>query len=142
MTQRWNESDAARIDYRRLWVERLFLRGLTMREIQYKLPEQGIVNPETSNGYALGTISRDVTAIKERWKQEASADIAEVKAAQLAELKEARRRAWAIGDISEIRHSLSLEADLTGTKAPKLVDVKSGGEKLVITWERNADDND
>jgi len=135
MARRWRESDRARIEHRRLWVERLFVRGLTLREIEAQLvkPEPkgpNILNPATGQGYDLSTISRDVTVIKERWKEEAAADVAEVKANQLAELREARRKAWSDSNVAEVRRNLSLETDLTGTKAPKAVDVTSKGEKL------------
>lgn len=101
-----------------------------MREIQHKLPKQDIVNPETGEPYSLGTISNDVTFVKKQWIKEAAADVKEVKAAQLAELKEARRKAWADGNVAEVRRNLDLETTLTGTKAPAQVDMTSKGEQI------------
>ena len=129
---RWNNSDRARIDYRRRQVARLDLRGLDLREIGDALEKGGIINPQTGEPYDLSTISRDLTCLREQWQKEAQADIAEQKGRQLAELREARRRAWQDTDVAEVRHSIETEMKLLGTAAASHVDVTTGGEAITI----------
>jgi len=108
---------------RRREVARLRLRGMTQREIHRALAREqddgGMVNPSTGNPYSLGTINADCQRLDALWKEEASADMAEMVARQLAELREARRVAWNQEDASEVRLNVMAEADLTGTKERK-----------------------
>lgn len=80
-----------------------------------------IVNPETKLPYTKSTIGRDIQHLEERWRTEALKDIAELKGNQLAELREARRRAWGQQDMSEVRQNLVTEMKLLGTPEPDKV---------------------
>lgn len=114
-----NNSKNAIIDRRRLDVAQLRLRGLTQREIEEQLKTARKVNPKTGKPWSLGTINGDLAALSEQWQKEATAEIAELKAQQLAEIRAARRQAWVDKDIAQIRQLIKLEMDLLGTEAPK-----------------------
>lgn len=111
------------IDYRRRLVARLVLRGYGVREIYRELADGDsdyhYHNPKSDKPWALGTISQDVTAIEDEWRDAKEADIEEHKARQLAELREHRRLAWRLGELNEIRLGIGKEMELLGTKAPE-----------------------
>jgi len=103
-------------------VASLKLRGLTAREIQAILA-QAMINVETGEPYGLGTIGRDLVALKKQWKEAAKADIAKHIARELAELTEHRRAAWAGKELDEVRQGLALEMKLLGTQAPEKTNI-------------------
>jgi len=99
-------------------VAALILRGLTQRDIVIALENQQRINPETNEPWSLGTINSDVQALNKQWKEEASKDIDEYKASQLAEIREARKEAWKQKDVGKVYKGLEVEMNLTGTTAP------------------------
>ena len=107
------------IEARRERVASLRLRGLTEREIVAALEQQNFINVETGKPFSLGTINADLVALKKQWMANASRDIAEHKAGQIAEIHELRRRNWAKDDLAEVRNCLILEARILGTPAPE-----------------------
>lgn len=111
-----NNSSQSIIENRRATVARLRLRGLTQREIVAALAQQG-------QDFSLGTVNRDLQVIGEQWRQDARADIAELRARQFAELREVRRIAWKAGQLDTVLKSLAQEAKLLGSDAPTKVDV-------------------
>ena len=118
--------------HRRMWVARLRLHGMSASEIQRNLPQPpaGCVNPLTGEAYSLPTIMSDLTEIERTWKAQATQDMAEYMALQLAELRELRRVAWQSGDLGEIRQAIQLEAKLLGTLAPtKVAPTDPSGEE-------------
>ena len=106
---------------RRRKVAALRLEGLTQREIERLLPlgKDPIKNPRTGEPYDLATVNRDLKHLREEWREEAVGDIASVKGAHLAELREARRAAWEAGDLCAVLRGLGQEAGLLGLDAPK-----------------------
>jgi len=134
-----NTSKQEQLDQRRRVVAALRLRGLTQREIVAALPERGILNPNTGKPYTLPQINRDLKVLRDEWREAAAADMADLKAQQLAELREARRRAWGDADMSEVRLNLKQEIELTGTEAPKKTEI-SGEIPIVILPEGAVDD--
>lgn len=106
------------IEARRERVASLRLRGLTQREIVEAFKAQGFVNPETGKAWSNGTIATDFLALDKQWRKSAERATSEHKAEQLAELQEARRRAWAVGDMPEVRQNIALEVKILGTEAP------------------------
>lgn len=106
------------VDARREAVAHLRLRGLTVREIVEALPKQGMINNETGEPFALATIGADIAYLKKQWQESAAASIAEHKAAQLAELTELKRTAWARKQYKLVRDCLQDEARMLGTNAP------------------------
>lgn len=130
------------VQHRRRRVASLRLRGLSLYEIVDALSYGAgmIVNPETQQPYTKSTIDRDLDALEAQWRAEAVADIAAHKARQLAELKEARRRAWANGDVGEVRQNIALEMKLLGTGEPEKL--QHGGETVlrVVYGDDGTDD--
>jgi len=121
---------------RRRMVARLWMRGMTRREIQSALSrpidEGGLRNPKTGNPYSLGTIQGDVVATEQEWQEETNRELTELRAREVAELREARRQAWTDGNLTEIRLNVGLEADLLGTKKPAAVDITTGGQPVIF----------
>lgn len=109
---------------RRENVAKLRLRGFTQREITAALPK---LNPPIMNGdkpFNLATINTDLKALTADWRARAAEDIDTRKARQLAEIDEARRRAWADGDLANLARFIKLESDIFGTMAAvKIVEV-------------------
>lgn len=126
---RWTKSDRARIAFRRRAVESLSNQGLGLYEIAEKLETEGIINPDTGEAYHLATIGRDLQENDRRWMAEVVKERGLHKARQLAELREARRRAWANGDLAEVRMNLQSEIKLLGTDSPI---------RLEIDWQQEA----
>ena len=122
-----NNSNDAHVARRRRKVAALRLRGLTQREIVRLLPlgDDPIKNPRTGDPYDLATVCRDLKALRDEWREGAVGDVATVKGAHLAELREARRQAWASGDLSAVLRGLGQEADLLGLHAPKRAQVET-----------------
>jgi hypothetical protein len=130
-----NNSQNAIIDRRRLDVAQLRLRGLTQREIEEQLRAAKKVNPKSGKPWSLGTINGDLAALSEQWQKEATAEIAELKAQQLAEIRAARRQAWVDKDIAQIRQLIKLEMDLLGTESPKRQELSGpDGKNLTIEF--------
>lgn len=135
---RWSKSDRARIEIRRLNVEQLVVRGFGLYEITERLAEdRGIVNPETGESYSPMTISRDLTEIEERWREDAVEERAKHKADQLAELRAARRAAWEINAYNEVRLNLEAEMRLLGTDEPQAVVLEETFD--LNEWRRQRD---
>ena len=115
--------------HRQLAVARHLTKGRSQREIRRLLEGEGNVNPEKGAAWSLGIIARDCKDLEQQWKESAAADIAEAKGRQLAETREARRVAWELKDINQVRLLIKLEMELLGTEAAKSVEVggKGGG---------------
>lgn len=126
---RWTTSDRARIAYRRRQVESLSNQGLGLYEISDRLLAEGVVNPDTDEPYSIATISRDLHENQRQWMAEAVKERGQHKARQLAELREARRKAWQDGDMAEVRLNLQTEIKLLGTDAPL---------RLELDWQQEA----
>ena len=105
--------------YRREQVARLRLRGATLRQIAVELlPKLGIVNPQTKEPYSEVTIWKDIQALEKEWRAEAVKSRASHKAAALAEIREARKKAWVDGDLRIVKDFLKMEIDLLGLDEP------------------------
>ena len=121
------------IEARRLeLVASLRLRRRTQREIQQALATQ-LVNPKTGEAFSLGTINADVKKLEKGWRESAAAKVEEHKAQQLAEIQEVKRQAWNDKDLPIVLRALSLEADITGTKAPVQTEIsgRDGGDIVI-----------
>jgi hypothetical protein len=101
----------ARADVRRLRVASLHLRGLTPLEIQTALRQSGVVG-EDGRAYDLETICEDLAFLRQVWTTEVRIQPTEHKARVLAELREARRAAWASGDVEQVFKGLKQESEL------------------------------
>ena len=124
-----NTSQRAIREQRREAVAALRLRRRTQREIVDALRQQGLVNPDSGEPWSLGTVNGDVQWLERSWRAAAAADIERLKGAQLAEIWEARRLAWELGDVNQVRQLIKLEMELLGTESPKRTEVsgRDGG---------------
>lgn len=113
---------------RREIVARLRLRGQSIREIcssLLKLPakEGGpIYGEDGKSQVGTTTIHRDLKVLEREWRQRAAEAIDERKARQLAEVDEAKRKAWSDGDLQALARFIKLESDIFGTNAPAKLD--------------------
>lgn len=115
-----NGSPADTIIRRRENIARLRLRGLSQREIVVMLAKL----PEDPMTISVATVNRDLKILRAEWRANAAEAIEERKGRQLAEIDEAKRRAWADGDLQALARFLKLESDIFGTAAPlKLTEV-------------------
>lgn len=106
---------------RRRKVASMLLRGMNPVEITEALTQgrNAIANPETGEAYTQYTVNRDVKLLIEEWQEEASVGFAKLRAIHLAEVREAKRAAWAKGNLPMVFRGLKHEADVQGFWAPK-----------------------
>lgn len=116
---------------RQLAVAGELARGKSVREIRTALEGLGNVNPNTGQAWSLGIIQRDCEELQAEWRAAAAADIAEVKGRQWAEIQEAKRMAWRLADVNQVRQLIKLEMELLGTEAQKRVLVQSWQDEVV-----------
>lgn len=114
-----NTSQQAIMAYRREQVARLRLRGATIRQIAYELlPKLGVINEQTGKPYTEATVHADIEALESEWRAEAIRERGAHKAAALAEIREARRKCWADGDMARVKDFLKMEIELLGLDEP------------------------
>jgi hypothetical protein len=131
------------IDKRRDMVSSLLSRGMRQIEIVNQLGTPTIirngdivpnpsylVNPITQAPFDKATINRDIQFLRKQWRENAEEEIEELLSHQLSELREARRVAWARGDIEEVRHNILAEMKLTGTARPEKKEIKLDDEQF------------
>jgi len=104
------ETESMQVTLRRQRVASLLLRGLSVEEITLQLQRQKLRDPETGQPYGLDVIEADVAVLTETWAVEIASNTARGRV--LAELREARRVAWAKGDYSAVYRGLQQEAQL------------------------------
>lgn len=120
-----NNSHRAEMMRRRENVAQMRLRGLTQREIVAllaNLPNGPIIA-------SLGTVNNDLKAMDAEWRARAAEAIDARKARQLAEIDEAKRKAWAGNDLQALARFIKLESDIFGTAAAVKVEVNDLREK-------------
>lgn len=122
-----NTANSASIDRRRAAVAAYRLRHYSIREIVDALPHgivdkrdkddkpltwhiPEVVNPATGKGYGLGTVERDLEALKEEWLRDASEAFGELKAQHLAGIRQGIRAAWQQNKLYYVFRGLELEA--------------------------------
>ncbi len=114
-----NNSYRDAVAKRRQVVASLRLRGYTVQEITESLSKnQHGINPKTSKPWAIGTVHSDIIALRQEWRAESMRDIATHKAQQLAEIREARKKAWEKTNLLMVARFLEMEIRLLGTDAP------------------------
>lgn len=112
------------IEVRRSRVAHWRLRGLSAREIAAQLAVEELVNPRTGAPWDHVTVFNDLRALTQTWRAEALGDTAPLKSRLWAELRAARRRAWAQEDLITVLRGIKLEAELLGLNEPDRVDVE------------------
>ena len=113
-----NRSKKAIIEHRRRAVAAARLRGLTIREIEEKLFNDGVYNEKDDKPWSRGVIGNDLKAMESEWKEASQSDIAQHKANVYAEILEVRRAAWKDGRIDLVLRGLEDERKLFGLDAP------------------------
>lgn len=108
----------AMVDYRRRAVAAARLRGLTVRQIQRLLAEQGQTNPRTAEPWTISTVGQDVKFLETRWREDAVSDMGLHKGRVLAELAEVRRVAWRSADLDKVLKALTQVRALMGLDQP------------------------
>jgi hypothetical protein len=103
-------------DIRRLRIAALHLRGLTPIEIRVALQQSGIAGD-------LETVCADIGFLEAVWATEVQVKTEKRKARLLAELREARRAAWAAGKFDLVLKGLAQEVELLD-EGPSLPVVK------------------
>lgn len=98
-------------DIRRLRVAALHLRGLTPLEILAALKQGGI--PVDLEG-----VCADIAFLEAVWATEVQLETEKRQARLLAELREARRAAWAAGKFDLVLKGIEQEAKLLNGDAP------------------------
>ena len=107
------------IEFRRETVAKLRVRGATMREICSTLKESGQVNPDTGREWSVGTIHGDITALSERWRENAKSDIHELKGRTRAQLEEIIRDGFGAEDRTAVLGAIKQMRDLYGMDEPR-----------------------
>lgn len=97
---------------RRLRVASLYLRGLSPTEIGLALPKNGVVDPATHLPYGMDVVHGDIAYLEREWESETQRAPWERRARVLAELHEAKRAAWAKGDLGTVVRCLKQETEL------------------------------
>ncbi len=125
------------VEMRRERVAALTLRGFTAREIVAALAQgdSALLNPRTGRPYTLGSIARDLKALKQRWIKASQESYAAAKARHLAEIGALKRAAWAAGDLAALARALDREARVWGFDAPgkhELTGAEGGPLYIVI----------
>ena len=123
-------NSAPNVALRRRKVASYMARRMTQAEIIEALPigNKGIVNPETGKPFGQTTISKDMRWVEAQWAKEAGQDLMEIKAAHLAETREARKAAWARHNLPMVYKGLLHEANVMGLFAPKQAEVDVSGD--------------
>lgn len=115
---------------RRRQVAQLRLQQLTTQEITELLPRRGEQNPDTGKPWGMTIIHKDLKALEQGWRLEASQDTANLKAKIVAELREVRRDAWKHRDLNVVLKSIQQECKVLGLDAPTKVDITHSIEEM------------
>lgn len=107
---------AATDDVRRLRVAALYLRGLMPLEIRAALQQAGITSD-------LELVCADIAFLERLWATEVQLAQEQRMARLLAEVREARRAAWAAGQFELVLKSVELEDKLTEKLSPASVEM-------------------
>lgn len=122
----------AMMEARRAKVASYKVRGYSLREIVEALDKDGLRNPRNGQPWSLKAVHDDVQELEARWRQNALADISQVKAAELAKLDEMEREAWAGWHRSYGKKQTTMTERSTGGKSP--------GDKARVDTEEMAGD--
>jgi hypothetical protein len=125
------------IEARRRMVASMMVQGFHLDAITAGISTQ-FKNPKNGRPYSRDAVVRDMREMKARWREEAAADIAELRGRQLAELAELKRKAWTKDDLSEVRMLMDREAKLLGLDAPVRIDVLGLARSLAEAAARMA----
>jgi DNA-binding transcriptional MerR regulator len=113
-------NDSQNVLARREVVARLRIRGMSVRAIAEALATNDPPFVGTDgNPLSKTTVANDLVALREQWRTEAAATIADHQAEQLATLREVQREAWKKQDLDTVLKSHDRIAKLLGSDAPE-----------------------
>ena len=117
---RANETRKDIRERRRQLVAQLMVRRprVTQRQLRAALAERGHVNPETGAPWSLGTINRDVEAIREKARARMEDDANTWRARELEMLRALQADAWDAGEYRTVVSISKRRAKLLGLDEP------------------------
>jgi len=121
-------------DQRRKLVAEIMVRRprVTQRQIREALTSKGYLNPETGNPWSIGTINRDVEAIRQRARNQMDRSAREWRARELEMLRQLQADAWDEGDYRTVVSISKRRAKLLGLDEPEELDVDMGTDPETI----------
>lgn len=99
-------------------VAHMAVRRIPTRAMSKALAEQGIVNPRGGKPWNYSTLARDVAKLEKEWRANATKELSDHRARDLAELDELARRAWAEKDYQLVLKIQERRAKLLGMDSP------------------------
>ncbi len=129
-----NISSPEIIERRRSIVASMVARGGTCREIAFRLEKAGEINPETGEAWNYATISRDIVALREDWREAAAATVSEHKGRVLAEIIAVKADAWKKGELRTVLEAIKGERQILGLDAPTRLETKVQEEKTAADY--------
>lgn len=111
-------------DRRRQLVAEIMVRRprVTQRQVRDALTEQGHINPETGEAWSLGTINRDVEAVREQAQKRMNRSAEEWRSQELEMLRELQADAWEEGEYRTVIQVSKRRAKLLGLDEPEQID--------------------
>ena len=107
------------VELRREMIAALKARNLSVREIQAALAQQ----TRTPMSVSVGTVQRDISILRQRWKDRADSEIRDMFAEDLAKLDELEKLAWQQKNVGAVLSVMKRRAEMTGYDAPEKVDL-------------------
>jgi hypothetical protein len=104
---------------RRDKVSELDIKGFSPAEIQERLEEEGIVNPNTGKPWRVETIYRDLRVLREGWKSLNFGAVEHHRARVWSELQLVKRFAWKREDMRTVLGAIGQERDLLNLDSEK-----------------------
>lgn len=129
-----NKTESDIRDQRRKLVAEIMVRRprVTQRQIRRTLTERGHKNPETGKPWSIGTINRDVEAIRERAREKMDRDAREWRARELDMLRQLQADAWEEGDYRTVVSISKRRAKLLGLDEPEEIEATVGTDPETI----------
>lgn len=94
-------------------ISKVLIKGWTLREIIESLTEQGFVN-RLGKPYSRSTISNDIAALCEKWREESYKNVNEYKCKIWAELQAIKKEGWNNKDYHLVLSVIKQERELMG----------------------------
>lgn len=127
-----NKTKAERRAQRRRRVAQLLVRRprITVREIRRALFKDGHFNPETEEPWSVGTIQKDVEAVRKEAREEMRKSADEWRAKELRRLQQLQQEAWDEGNHKLVLRCMKRRAKMLGLDEPEQVDLTTDGEQI------------
>lgn len=129
-----NKTESDIRDRRRKLVAKMMVRRprITQRQIRQELTEKGFINPDTGEPWSIGTINRDVEAIRERARNQMDRHAREWRARELEMLRQLQADAWDEGNYRTVVSISKRRAKLLGLDEPEELDVDMGTDPETV----------